>query len=82
MKFTTRQAAAVLRISRPQIYKYISESANNQVNDTIKIICELINRLSEKSRISFITESLELDNCDEQWPAKKPIEAPQNKKLA
>ncbi len=73
MELTTKQASALLRISRPQIYKYIDESSDNDVNGTIKTICELINLLGKKERFHFILNSLELEGCTESWPAKTPI---------
>jgi predicted transcriptional regulator len=73
MELTTKQASALLRISRPQIYKYIDEGSDSDVNGTVKVICELINLLDKSERINFIIESLESESCDEPWPAKTPI---------
>jgi len=79
MKLNTKQASAVLGISRPQVYKYISDSTEHDVSETVKIICELLNLLSHSELVFFISQKLTEKNCTEQWPSEKPVAKPQNK---
>jgi predicted transcriptional regulator len=73
MKINTKQASAILGISRPQVYKYINESSDHHISDTVKIICELLNTLSETELTHYITQKLIEKGCGDSWPSEKPV---------
>jgi hypothetical protein len=76
MHLNPAQAGAVLNISPQMIYKYIQEDKkkSTDVRGPIRLLCELISRMSPEERKDWVTAKLKSAKVDTQWPAERPIE--------
>lgn len=73
MHFSTKQAAAVLDVSRSNIYKYLELKSGIELRGPIVLLCNLISELPGKERMDFIQNRLAESNETEHWPAEVPL---------
>lgn len=74
MMLSVNQAAALLKISTPTIYKNIKEESENEaLRGPLALCCNLISEKQFESRAAWIKKTLHQNGCDEHWPSLEPI---------
>jgi hypothetical protein len=73
MQLNPKQAAAILRLSPPMVYKYIDPTEKNKIRAVTSLACNLISEKSSHDRLKWLQKALSVQNCTDPWPANSPI---------
>jgi hypothetical protein len=74
MYLNSHHASTLFEISRPNVYKYLSENSSVELRAPVMLVCELINEQSPETRLRFMQTRLRMVLDRHPWPASDPIQ--------
>jgi hypothetical protein len=81
MYFSTKHVAAVLDVSRSNVYKYLDLDTDINMKGPLVLLCDLITDMPGEQRMQYIVDRLNQSAEKEPWPAEQRISNILEKKL-